>query len=126
MTEDISRKEKFAFRFIGLSETSLTKLQTMLKALSLTVRIRNDGFVVSFDITEKTDLEPLYRFLSENSIDSSKYSTWISVVTSSDHSGVSLPRYVLDLIRQTKGGVDFSFVACLGDSSLLSSIRNLE
>ena len=117
MVEDPCRTETFAFRFVGLSEASLTKLQDVLGALFLTVRSFKEGFVVSLDITEKTDLEPLYRLLSENLIDSSNYSVWISVVTDSDHGGASLPNYVLDLIRRTKGGVDFSFVACLGDSA---------
>lgn len=115
MVEDMSREEIFAFRFIGLSGASLTKLQNLLATVSLTVRRRDEGSVVSFEVTEATNLEPLYRFLSEEAIDASRFSVWISVLTSSDHSGVSLPGYVLDLIRKTKGGVDFSFVACLED-----------
>jgi hypothetical protein len=113
MVEVTSREESFAFRFMRLSASSVEKLQNLLSTVKLTVRKRDEGSVVSFDITETTDLRPLYEFLSEEDIHSSEYSVWISVVTSSDHSSVSLPGYMLELIRRTKGGVDFSFMVCL-------------
>jgi hypothetical protein len=60
-----------------------------------------------------TNLISLYAFLEKESLPPGTYSVWVSFVTSSDHGGVSLPAWVLELIRRTGCGVDFSFVACL-------------
>ena len=66
------------------------------------------------ELDERSNLEPLYQFLDAEPLDPKTYSVWVSVVSSSDHDGISLPEYILDLIRRTKCGVDFSFVASLG------------
>lgn len=71
---------------------------------------------MSLEITESPDFGPPYSFLDGVSLDPSSYSVWISVVISSDHSGVSVPEHVRELIRRTNGGIDFSFTAALGDS----------
>lgn len=64
---------------------------------------KEKGSVVSFNITEETRLEGLYTFLSQIPVDPESYGVWISVITSSDQSGVSLPPYVRDLVRRTLG-----------------------
>lgn len=71
--------------------------------------------VIMLVLDEGSNLEPLYEFLDVEDLDSKTYSVWVSVVSSSDHDGISLPQHILDLIRRTKCGVDFSFVASLGD-----------
>jgi len=116
MVEDISRRERFWFRFTSLSDNDLKALKSLISPIPLTIRKRDTSSVVSFEIRPDMELGGLYTFLSQTAIDPSSYSVWISVVTNSDHSGVSVPKYVCDLIRQTHGGVDFSFVAALGDS----------
>jgi hypothetical protein len=116
MVEDTSRRERFWFRFTSLSNKDLKKLQGLLPTMPFTIRQKGELSVVSFEIAAGMELEGLYTFLAQVPIDPSTYSVWISVVTSSDHSGVSVPEYVRELIRQTKGGIDFSFTACLGDS----------
>lgn len=68
------------------------------------------------DLQESTNFAGLYRFLKSEPLAPASYSVWISVVTSSDHDGVALPGYILDLIRNTRCGVDFSFVACLDEN----------
>jgi hypothetical protein len=116
MVEDTSRRERFWFRFTSLSDKDLKTLQDLLPTIPFTIRKKGDVSVVSFEIVAGMDLEGLYTFLAQVRIDPSTYSVWISVVTSSDHSGVSLPPYVRDLVRNTSGGIDFSFTAALGDS----------
>jgi hypothetical protein len=114
MVEDTSREEIFGFRLTALTDHQVKRLQQQLPEVHLTVRKKETGSVVSFDVTATTRLQGLYEFLAEASLDPESYSVWISVVTSSDHSGVSLPPYVRDLIRNTSGGIDFSFTAALG------------
>jgi hypothetical protein len=116
MVEDTSREEIFGFRLIALTDHQVKRLQEHLPGVPFTVRKKENGSVVSFDVTATTRLQGLYAFLAETSLDPESYSVWISVVTSSDHSGVSVPRYVRELIRNTSGGIDFSFTAALADS----------
>jgi hypothetical protein len=108
-------RERFKFRFLDLTESAVARLQTCLPNTDLRVNCRNTGAVVTFIITERLDTEALCSFLNSESLDPKKYSVWVSVVSSSDHDGVALPKYVLDIIRRTECGVDFSFVGCLGD-----------
>jgi hypothetical protein len=100
---------------MGLQEHLVNALKNHLSDLSLTVRQRHDSFVVSLEITNGLIPEPLYALLADEAFDGVQYSVWASVVTSSDHGGVSLPSHILDFIRLTQSGVDFSFVACLGE-----------
>ena len=116
MVEDTSREEIFGFRIMSLTDDQITALRESLPEVPLTIRRRGVSSVVSFDVVEATGLEGLYKFLSQEAIAPDSYSVWISVVTSSDHSGVSVPKYIRDLIRRTGGGIDFSFTAALGDS----------
>jgi hypothetical protein len=105
-------EEEFSFRLTHLSPESAVRLRASLSNFEIQSR-RAD--IVALVLREQVDLEPLCRFLKEEGLDPSTYSVWVSVVSSSDHDGVSLPKYVLDLIRSTQCGVDFSFVGCLGD-----------
>jgi hypothetical protein len=104
-------KEGFSFRFTKLSPSMALRLRNALTDIELQSR-RPDVIVLELD--ERTNLEPLYQFLDAEPLDAKTYSVWASVVSSSDHDGISLPEYILDLIRRTKCGVDFSFVASLG------------
>ncbi|MGA2148132.1 MAG: hypothetical protein ABSH49_24550 [Bryobacteraceae bacterium] len=105
-------EEEFSFRLTHLSPESATHLRTSLSNVEIQSR-RAD--IVALVLREDTDLEPLYKFLKSEGLDPSTYSVWVSVVSSSDHDGVSLPKYILEVIRSTQCGVDFSFVGCLGD-----------
>jgi len=105
-------EEEFSFRLTHLSPESAVRLRASLSNMEIQSR-RAD--VVALVLREETDLEPLYKFLKSEGLDPSTYSVWVSVVSSSDHDGVSLPKYILDIIRSTQCGVDFSFVGCLGD-----------
>jgi hypothetical protein len=104
-------KEGFRFRFIRLSSSTASRLRNSIQHIEIQSRKPE---VVLLELDESTDLEPLYRFLASEAIDPKTYSIWVSVVSSSDHDGISLPHYILDLIRKTNCGIDFSFVASLG------------
>jgi hypothetical protein len=105
-------KETFSFRFTNLSAGSASRLRGSITNIAMASR-RSD--VIVLDLRESTDLESLYGFLRSEDLDPKTYGVWVSVVSSSDHDGVSLPEYVVELIRRTKCGVDFSFVGLDSD-----------
>jgi hypothetical protein len=110
-------QERFKFRFLDLTEDSVARLQAFLPGTNLRVHIRGTGAVVTLLVTDTFDKDALYSFLNIEALDVKNYSIWVSVVSSSDHDGLALPTYVLDIIRHTQCGVDFSFVGCLDDPS---------
>jgi hypothetical protein len=105
-------EEEFSFRLTHLSPESAARLRASLSNIEIQSR-RAD--IVALVLRQDTYLEPLYHFLKSEGLDPSTYSVWVSVVSSSDHDGASLPKYILDVIRKTQCGVDFSFVGCLGE-----------
>jgi len=106
-------EETFSFRFTQLSETEVQRLRANYPLIEIEVRQWKDNehhFVAAIDLAEDLDLEPLYGFIEATSAKPEDYSVWISLRTSSDHDGLSLPPYVLELIRRIKVRIDFSFV----------------
>ena len=65
---------------------------------------------------EDTDFAGLYRYLETESLQPGTYSVRVFIVSSSDYDGVSVQQRILELIRRTSCGIDFSFVACLADN----------
>ena len=112
MSNDVYHKERFSFRFTNLSPDTAARLQRSLADFEITSRIPS---VVSLALQESSNLQNLYAFLERESLDPGTYSVWAAVVTSSDHDGISLPSFILELVRRTFCGVDFSFVSCLDD-----------
>jgi len=110
-------RERFKFRFISLDDAAIARLRAFLPEADLRVHTRDSGAVVTLLLTETLDRNALYAFLDGENLNSGQYSVWTSVVSSSDQDGVALPDYVLDIIRNTRCGADFSFVGCLDDPS---------
>jgi hypothetical protein len=108
-------REKFTFRFLELTDGAVARLRASLPDVDLRIHPRDTGNVVTFVIEDGLDRKALYSFLDSEPLDAKSYSIWVSVVSSSDHDGVYLPEHVLEIIRRTRGGVDFSFVGCLDD-----------
>ena len=106
------RKESFSFRFTKLTPVLSGKLRQKLTKIK-TESLRPD--IVFFDIGKRTNLDPLYEFLETERLATGSYGLWVSVATSIDHGGVTVPGYILEIVRRTQCGIDFSFVACLGD-----------
>lgn len=105
-------EEEFSFRFTRLTPDAAERLRDSLADFEIQSR-RPD--VMAVVLREETDFSSLYAFLESEALDPSTYSVWVSLVSSDDHDGLALPKHVLDLVRRTRAGVDFSFVACLGD-----------
>ena len=103
--------EEFGFRFTGLTAEMQERLRAALANFEIGSRDPEVALVV---LRADQDLQPLYSFLERENVEPASCSVWISVVTSRDHDGLSLPKGIVDLIRLTRGGVEFSFVACLG------------
>lgn len=103
-------KETFRFRFTELSSSAALRLRSSVRHIALQSR-RPEVILLVLD--GDSDLEPLYKFLDAEVLDPKTYSVWVSVVSSSDHDGLSLPEYILNIVRRTKCGIDFSFVASL-------------
>lgn len=112
MTNTLFREESFSLRFTKLSPDSASRVRDKLCEFNMTSR-RAD--IVSLDLNETLNLDPIYSFVENGSLDPSTYSIWVSLITSSDHGGVSLPGYILELARRTGAGIDFSFVASLDE-----------
>jgi len=112
--------EEFGFRFTGLTPEMQTRLRAALPDFEIGSR---DPAVALVVLRADQDLQPLYAFLEREIVEPASCSVWVSIVTSRDHDGLSLPKSIVDLIRLTKGGVEFSFVACLGpeEDALLES-----
>lgn len=107
------RAEEFSFRFTKLTPASAERLRNSLAGFQIESR-RPD--VVALVIDATTDIRPICAFVESEALEAGTYSIWASVVTSTDHGGVSLPAFVLDLARRTGAGIDFSFVACLDEA----------
>ena len=107
----------FGFRFMALSDDELRRLRELLPNVTLTSRSRGERLVVSFDISEEFDLDALCTFIRESGADPTMYSVWISLIAATDQGGIAVPVHILAVIRQTSGGVDFSFASCLGNGS---------
>jgi hypothetical protein len=105
-------KETFRFRFTNLTSSVALRLRGSILHIELQSR-RPEVILLVLD--EGSDLEPLYKFLDAEVLDPKTYGVWVSVVSSRDHDGVSLPQFILNVVRRTNCGVDFSFVASLED-----------
>ena len=110
MAQTDFREVEFSFRFVKLAPDIAGRLRQQLSRYGLQSR-RPD--VVALPLLDKTDYGPLIAFLDSENLGPGTYSVWASIVTSSDHGGVSLPAYVLEIVRKTGAGVDLSFVACI-------------
>ena len=118
LNEELYRKERFSFRFTNLPESVAHKIRRSLpevrfKAPRSSLQRSGTGLVLCFDLNETMDLTPLHKILSELALNPGTYSVWISLVTSADQGGIAVPAYILDLVRETRCGIDFSFVGCL-------------
>lgn len=106
-------EEEFSVQFRSLTPEAQDSLRRTLAGFEIVSRDPSVAVV----IVKEQDLQPICDFVKRNHIASDSYSVWVSLVTSSDHDGVRVPRRVVELIRATDGGVDFSFASLAGEVS---------
>jgi hypothetical protein len=110
------RTERFSVRFSDLRDDELEALQALPK-VQIKTRKSDTATVALLELMDSSDSNELLRFLNEKNFAPTRYAIWVSVVTESDTGGVAVPDFVLDLIRNTVGGLSFSFVALGPDDS---------
>lgn len=107
-------EEEFSVRFKDVTPAFQERLRSALSGFRIESIVPDVAVVI---VRPDHDLQPLVSFVQQENLHSASYSVWVSVVTSADHDGVTLPKTILTLIRSLEGGVDFSFVASLGDDN---------
>jgi hypothetical protein len=109
--KDAHHKEKISFRFMNFSSQLLPLLREVLPGVKLKTKKRQvaGGLVVAFELEEKRNYEKLFAFIREQKISQASFGVWISLVTECDSDGVHVPEFVIAIIREIGGQVDFSF-----------------
>ena len=102
--------ETFSLRFAGLTSETQSRLRSALSDFRIESRNPEVAVVI---LPPDLGLLQLYRFLEQEDVEPSSYRVWISLVTSREQDIVKVPQGILDLIRKTAAGLEFSFVACL-------------
>ena len=102
------------FRLFGISPKEVAALReevAFAKDLEVGKYFKNPKVsVVSIQLKKGQRYEELCNFLTKHKIKESSYDFYVSLVTSRDNEGVSVPKHVLDLYRKIGGALGFSFV----------------
>jgi hypothetical protein len=106
------RYEGFGFRFTGLTAELKNRLIAALPDFEIESRDPDVAFVI---IEKDQDLQPLYFFLEQENIEPAECGVWISFTTTKELDHLVLPQDIIELIRRTKGGVEFSIIALSPD-----------
>lgn len=105
------RTEEYFYRFNGMSDDQFAELKQACSGLSFESKWsdRAGGYVVCIPlINEQTGLI-VQTFLSAQTKCSVKHGVYISLVTDDDQAGFSVPDFILNLLRSSKGTMDVSF-----------------
>jgi|ERR1700689_4847630 hypothetical protein len=86
-------KEEFSLRFAHLSSNTASRLRNRIQNVEIQSR---QPEVISLLLHENANLKSLYEFPESETLDANTYSVWVSVLSSTDHDGVRLPKYILD------------------------------
>lgn len=105
------RNERISFRIVGLEGGLLDDYKKCIGTEEFRATKYKDTstFVVTFPIEKKRNFNGLIEFINQYHIDENIYGIYVSLVTESDHDGVSLPRHVVELHKKIGGHLDFSF-----------------
>lgn len=105
------RNEKIFFRIVGLKKNLIDDYKKIVDSeeLEVTRYKKTNTFVVSFPIFKWHNFDELIDFIVNHQIEENIYGIYVSLVTESDHDGVSLPRHVVELHKKIGGHLDFSF-----------------
>ena len=102
------RYEGFGVRLTRLTAEMQARLRAALPGFEIESR---DPEIAAIAIDLDQDLQPLCSFLERDYLHPSACSVWISLTTTKEIDHFVLPRKIVDLIRMTKCGVEFSLIA---------------
>ena len=104
------RKERYVFRFIGIDSEVLKMLSECCNPAHLTIRHTDErGIVAVVDLTENVDYSWLIEISQHPQFVGIQKGLYVSLVTDSDSSGVSVPSWVSTIYLAVGGSLDFSF-----------------
>jgi hypothetical protein len=69
-----------------------------------------DKFTFSLQLSEEISIKSILEMISRLSIDPQQYGIWVSLTSSYDNGGVSVPEYISKLYKEIGGKLDFSYV----------------
>ena len=112
-SDDTSRFERFAIRLSDLSDIQIALIRKALPELEWSVTGAESTPVLAAPLSPYSDYDGLTALLAKQRTDQSNVVVVITVMTSSDHSGVSVPENVMRIIRNARCAITFLLVADL-------------
>lgn len=109
MTPEAFTKERCSFRFLRLNQSLVKQVQAHFPGARARLREEPSIFGVMIPTSPDTDFAWIERLIEEHQIPEQDYDVFISIVTDSDSRIISMPRYLVDLVRRIGGQVEFSF-----------------
>ena len=111
---DSYRKEKYYFRIIDLSVPELETAKEILNKYKMeTGAYKNTNkytILLRLDVDSKKYTE-LINYISQHPEINGKYGIYISLVTENDSDGLTVPAYIIELLREIGGELDFSYTS---------------
>jgi hypothetical protein len=111
--DEAHRNLRIHFRIVGFPGEHLERLRAALGDRVLHVaesrRQGVQGAVVAVAIDEDFPVAMVASLVQELGLPSDHYGVYVSLVTDSDHDGLSVPESALRVIREVGGQLDFSF-----------------
>lgn len=105
-------KAVFDFRYVNLSEEKKDVLVSVLSELDHKVHQPKSTvtYTIVVKLTEKVDAQLIKSVNKQLNINEEDVGLWVSFTSEYDHSGVRLPKYVLDFYKVVGGQIDFSII----------------
>ena len=109
MNED--RAEEYFYRFVCMNTEQLSELERICSGVSIESQWneRKEGYVVCIPLFDERTCQGIQTFLDGKSDENFTHGVYISLVVDDDQAGFSVPNFILDLLRSSKGTLDVSF-----------------
>jgi hypothetical protein len=108
--DETHRKLRIHFRLVGLPREHLDRVRETLAGRSVRVADHGtEGMVVAIEIDEEFPVSEIASLVRELGLSNESYGVYISLVTESDHDGLTVPESALRVVREVGGQLDFSF-----------------
>ena len=103
-------KVSFAFRLLLLNKEQLSTLSNQLYERGIKFEAFEKYKKIIIKVANKKDMRQLLS--AKSNLDGIQYDIWISINSSYDHGGLTVPDYILALIYEFKCPVQFSYIIC--------------